>query len=101
MDDNVGEVVDLEENESVDQATQESAETDFITDPCQSAAAVNETEDIEEIISSPEDVTLSDRSASMDDECVITVPVLLSRTQIRKTIPIKLRLEVQIIDDDL
>lgn len=34
------------------------------------------------------------------DECVITVPVLLTRSQTRKNIPIKLRLEVQVVDDD-
>jgi hypothetical protein len=36
----------------------------------------------------------------MSEECVITVPVLLTRSQTRKNIPIKLRLEVQVVDDD-
>ena len=35
------------------------------------------------------------------DECVITVPVLLTRSQTRKNIPIKLRLEVQVVDDEV
>jgi signal recognition particle receptor subunit beta len=39
--------------------------------------------------------------AQSEDECFITVPVLLTRSQIRKTIPIKLSLEIQIVDDDL
>ncbi len=103
MDETVGPVLDLDEKDNEEKVDTKplAKEDEFITDPCRSDAVNNEIENITEMISNTEDVTLDEQSAMLDDECTITVPVLLSRTQIRKTIPIKLRLEVQIIDDDL
>lgn len=102
MDETVGQVLDLDEKENGEtvDTKPEAKDDDFITDPCRSDTEKEEIENISGMISKTEDVILDEQSASLDDECMITVPVLLSRTQIRKTIPIKLRLEVQIIDDD-
>jgi signal recognition particle receptor subunit beta len=107
IDDAVGRVVDLGRD-----ASQESEQTDsnssvglFLTDPFGGSA--EQTEKEPKAASAPrmgsraEEPPFRQAPPSAGDECVITVPVLISRSQIRKTIPIKLRLEVQVVDEDV
>jgi hypothetical protein len=117
VDEHVGRVVDLE-IESDEHAGQQEGEASsglFITDPCRSG-----TEGDDDAVGTPapatrseavtlrdqtvtlkeEAVTLKERATGAGDECIITVPVLLRRSQTRKTIPIKLRLEVQFAEDE-
>jgi signal recognition particle receptor subunit beta len=101
IDESVGRVVDLERDsdEEVQRAEQSGGGFGFITDPCRVDSRA-ESEDLAGSISPVEEVSLSERAPQEEDECVITVPVTLSRSQTRKTIPIKLRLDVQIVGDD-
>lgn len=101
IDESVGRVLDLEQDSDSPAAPAGRPKGDlgFITDPCRAEERA-ENEDLSGSISTMEDVSLSDPAPRGEDECVITVPVTLTRSQTRKTIPIKLRLEVQIVGDD-
>ncbi len=117
VDEHVGRVIDLE-IEPEDEAGQVEGGASsglFITDPCRSGAQgeddavetstpASRTAAVtlkEEVVTLKEEaVTLKERAPGAGDECVITVPVLLKRSQTRKTIPIKLRLEVQFAEDE-
>jgi hypothetical protein len=104
MDESVGRVIDLDggTGNDADQPDRGVSKGLFLTDPLRSEReAKDDSDDLSKTISTMEAVTLRERSRPMEDECVITVPVLLTRSQARKTIPIKLRLEVQVVDDDL
>jgi len=104
IDDNVGRVVDLGRDtaDDSDRAGGTSSVGLFITDPFRAAEAADEYKNgLSRSISRPEAVSLRAEAPVTGDECVITVPVLITRSQIRKTIPIKLRLEVQVVDDDV
>lgn len=104
IDESAGRMIDLEDEASGAAVATEDPATagEFITDPCRLATAVEEpVDEISDSIKVQDDVTLREEQPPTEDECIITVPVLLSTAQIRKTIPIKLRLEVQIIDEDL
>jgi hypothetical protein len=104
IDDTVGRVVDLGTD-----AAREADRTDgarsvgvFINDPFRDPEA---SEGIRRAESErkPSPVPAARRDTAprpAGDECVITVPVLLTRSQTRKNIPIKLRLEVQVVDED-
>ncbi|UCG50904.1 MAG: GTPase domain-containing protein [Candidatus Latescibacterota bacterium] len=104
MDEKVGRLVDLEEkpDQRGPDLAPRAPSGEFITDPWRSGETepVRE-EELSEAISTTEDVDLQEKSPSNGDECIITVPVLVSRAQTRKTIPIKLALEIQVVDDDM
>lgn len=101
IDESVGRVLDLEPDSRGKEPPDDNGrgERDFITDPCRATAA-DVSEEVSRAVPAAGGVTLTERSTPVEDECVITVPVLLSRSQTRKTIPIKLRLEVQIVNDE-
>jgi hypothetical protein len=104
IDDNVGRVVDLGRDtaHSSDHARETSSAGLFITDPFRAAEAADEYKNgLSRSISRSNAVSLRAEAPATGDECVITVPVLITRSQIRKTIPIKLRLEVQVVEDDV
>ncbi|UCH84042.1 MAG: hypothetical protein JSW50_16710 [Candidatus Latescibacterota bacterium] len=109
MDQQIGRVIDLDDKpaDRTEMPVDPGASGDFITDPCTTAdqSEITKEQDPSDVIAKDKDVMLSQRPdvpmRSTEDECVITVPVLLTRSQIRKTIPIKLTLEIQIVDDDL
>jgi signal recognition particle receptor subunit beta len=102
IDENVGRVIDLEADsgEGAERGQIHHPEREFITDPCR-ASEQDDGDDISSSISALDGVSLGEPAAQTDEECVITVPVLLSKSQTRKTIPIKLRLEVHVVDDDM
>ncbi len=102
IDEAVGRVIDLERDsgDETGRIEREHLEREFITSPGRTAAR-DDADDISGSISTMEAVSLGERTPQTEDECVITVPVLISRSQTRKTIPIKLRLEVQVVNDDV
>ena len=103
IDDKVGRVVDLGRDTAHDSGRAEGPSPAglFITDPFRATETADEYKNgLSRSISRPEAVSLRSEAPATGDECVITVPVLITRCQIRKTIPIKLRLEVQVVDDD-
>jgi hypothetical protein len=102
LDENVGRVIDLEQRNGndADHPDRGMSKGLFLTDPLRSEEQpAHESDDLSKSISKMESVTLQEQSPPAQDECVITVPVLLTRSQAQKTIPIKLHLEVQVIDD--
>jgi signal recognition particle receptor subunit beta len=113
IDDDVGRVIDLEDtpNEPIPPSTPPEPAGEFITNPWTTTGQrrVEATENRLESFTRGVDVAADEPVAKppdrqepdSEDECVITVPVLLTRSQIRKTIPIKLALEIQVVDDDL
>jgi hypothetical protein len=79
--------------QSADNRAKKKEPPEFITDPMQPAEAVQKAE-----IETVEAPVVTDRKEeSLDRELV--VPVVISRSQVRKTLPIKLRLEIRVIDD--
>jgi signal recognition particle receptor subunit beta len=109
IDDAVGRVIDLGRDVSRDaeRADGTSSVGIFINDPFREpepAEARRDPRSEKSTRSGPamraETAPRESAPPSASDECVITVPVLLTRSQTRKNIPIKLRLEVQVVDDD-
>jgi signal recognition particle receptor subunit beta len=110
VDEHVGRVIDLERRAASEAGQSEGDASSglFITDPCRSSGQSevdagdlgSSISKIEALTLKDETVTTREEASGAGEECVITVPVLLERSQIRKTIPIKLRLEVQFVDDE-
>jgi len=102
LDENVGRVIDLEQTNGGDAEHSDRAMSKglFLTDPLHSEEPpAHESDALPKAGSRTETVALEEQSLPVEDECVITVPVLLKRSQIRKTVPVRLRLEVQVVDD--
>lgn len=87
----IGRLVELDE--SADNGVKKKEPPEFITDPMQSAETAGKPEI--ETVEVP--VVTEHKTESADQELV--VPVVISRSQVRKTLPIKLRLEIRVIDD--
>jgi hypothetical protein len=87
----VGRLVELDDTND-DNGYQADSE-EFITDPMRPSAP-NQPAEIE-----PEQapVVTEQKTEPVDQELVI--PVVVSRSQVRKTIPLKLRLEIRVVDD--
>jgi signal recognition particle receptor subunit beta len=109
IDDSVGRVVDLgrEPTRAAERPNAPSSAGIFINDPFREPEAAEQAREIPGGKTSvaapparPRTAPRETAARSAGDECVITVPVLLTRSQTRKNIPIKLRLEVQVVDDD-
>jgi len=93
-------VVELDEpSEPVEQ--EKSNGDGFITDPCRPVVP-DEVEDIEPVRDEEEPAGLEPKSAHMQpaDELTVNVPVVISRSQVRRTIPLKLILEIHVTDDE-
>jgi signal recognition particle receptor subunit beta len=102
IDEKVGRVVDLGKEPAPGFDRAESPPSGlFITEAFRATETADEYKNgLSRSIARPEPVSLRNAAPGAGDECVITVPVLITRSQVRKTIPIKLRLEVQVVDDD-
>ena len=87
----IGRLVELDE--SADNGVKKEKPPEFITDPMQSAGAVQKPE-----IETVETPVVTETKAEPEDQELV-VPVVISRSQVRKTLPIKLRLEIRVIDD--
>ncbi len=90
----IGRLVELDEsNDSTDSPETEKT-PEFITDPMSRGAVAEEEPEIQAYeapkVADPKPV---------DKEQELVVPVVISRSQVNKTIPLKLRLEIQVIDD--
>jgi signal recognition particle receptor subunit beta len=114
----VGRLVELDESPDV-AVTEDQAPSEFITDPMQRGEEPVES-DPPEFITDPmtpseqpvesdppeesprieveERPVVTERKTEPEEE-EIAVPVVISRSQVRKTIPLKLRLEIRVIDD--
>ena len=102
LDENVGRVIDLDQGNGndVDHSDRGMSRGLFLTDPLHSdEQTAHEPDELPRTNSKTDAVALEEQSPSAPDEYVITVPVVLKRNQVRKTVPVKLRLEVQVIDD--
>jgi signal recognition particle receptor subunit beta len=87
----IGRLVELDEASDAPVADQDSES--FITDPMRPSAA----EESSAIEMQETPVVTEPKPDSSEQELV--VPVVVSRSQVRKTIPLKLRLEIRIVDD--
>jgi hypothetical protein len=103
LDESSGRVIDLEQTNGndADHADRGPSKGLFLTDPLRSEEqTAHEAEELPKPGSNTGTVTLEEPTPPAEDECVITVPVVLTRSQVRKTIPVKLRLDVRVVDDD-
>ena len=90
----VGRLVKLDE--SADSATDAASERppEFITDPMQKGTITAEQPEIQ-----PDEAPVVIDQKSPDEDQELVVPVVISRSQMNKTIPLKLRLEIRVVDD--
>lgn len=86
----------------------ESTGNGFIKDPCSSAEIDDSTrkekkkekEKEEEVQVEIEPVHRARLEHTPSSSSVLTVPIVISRSQVRKTVPLKLVLEIQVTDED-
>jgi signal recognition particle receptor subunit beta len=104
VDEDVGRVIDFEETPVEEAADSQNGE--FIVDPFRSKKAEPEQPEFEETPSLPP-ATASPPAAQPpplpshdDDSVTVTVPVYLKRSQLRKTVAIKIELEIQVGDEE-
>jgi signal recognition particle receptor subunit beta len=90
----VGRLVELDESSEPPEVAQEEP-PEFITDPMRTGST---TEEEPAEIEPEEGPVVADRNADVQDHEVV-VPVLISRSQVSKTLSLKLRLEIRVIDD--
>jgi hypothetical protein len=83
----------VELDEPPDNGANEFDSSDFITDPMQRNAPDQSPE-----IESEEAPVVTERKVEPNEQELV-VPVVVSRSQVRKTIPLKLRLEIRVVDD--
>jgi len=91
----VGRLVELDE-QAVEPAVEPAVEGDsqeFITDPMRPAGEVQPVE-----IEQEEAPVVTERKTEPAEQELV-VPVVVSRSQVRKTISLKLRLEIRVVDD--
>lgn len=98
MDETVGRVINLEDTETP--GDEKTSKGEFVLDPFHSsnpkkAKAAPPAAAPAGPVSPPAPPLPED-----DDEVCITVPVVVRRSQMRKTIPVKLSLEIQVVDDE-
>jgi hypothetical protein len=87
----VGRLVELDET-PVQPAVDGDPE-EFITDP------MRPTGSDQPVVIEPEEAPVVTERKAEPAEQEIVVPVVVSRSQVRKTIPLKLRLEIRVVDD--
>jgi len=91
----VGRLVELDDVADVSAAHEPEARSEFITDPMRGTTAPA----AEPAIEAAEPPSVVDRRADAREEHEVTVPVVISRSQVRKSIPLKLILEIRVVDD--
>jgi signal recognition particle receptor subunit beta len=87
----VGRLVELDE--AVDNGAVREEPPEFITDPMQRGPV----DDMAQIESEEATVVTERKIDAVEEE--LTIPVVISRSQVRKTVPLKLRLEIRVVDD--
>lgn len=91
----VGRLVELDDVADINAARDPEVRSEFITDPMRSST----TPAAEPAIETTEPPSVADRRADAREEHEVTVPVVISRSQVRKSIPLKLILEIRVVDD--
>jgi hypothetical protein len=92
VDKDMGRVVDLDSSVETGEVDEQN---DFITDPCRPSAAGDDAAE-EKAAGREEAMT----PLSSGEEISLSVPVVITRSQVKKNIPLKLVLEIQVIDED-
>jgi signal recognition particle receptor subunit beta len=87
----VGRLVEFDD--SPEESTPQDETQGFITDPMQRAAPDQEAD-----FEAEQHPVVTERKLEAAEQELV-VPVLVSRSQVRKTIPLKLRLEIRVVDD--
>jgi signal recognition particle receptor subunit beta len=90
----VGRLVELDESSEQPEIVREEAPTGFITDPMRSTTSSDPSPEIE----AEDGPVVTERKAEPQVQ-ELTVPVVISRSQVRKTVPLRLRLEIRVVDD--
>lgn len=90
----VGRLVELDEPAESSELIAEEEPPEFITDPMRSTPSPEPTPEIKP----REAPKAKDRKTDIQEQ-ELTVPVVISRSQVRKTIPLRLRLEIRVVDD--
>jgi signal recognition particle receptor subunit beta len=106
MENDLGRVLELDETpkpiEREEDITGDSNGNGFIKDPCRTTDVEDNPCDdkVEKVQVEIEAVHDPVHETPPPSESVLTLPIVISRSQVRKTIPLKLVLEVQITDDE-
>lgn len=111
MDEGLGRVLELEDTPSPMKAEvdewDDSDRNGFIKDPCRTKIAEEKSADkvAKETPVEVKEKRISAREAHAPaapaaEESELTIPIVISRSQVRKTVPLKLVLEIQISEDD-
>jgi len=83
----------LELDETPEEKPVEAESPDFITDPMQRSSS-----EVAAEIETEDGPVVTER-VETDDTQELTVPVVISRSQVRKSVPLTLRLEIRVVDD--
>ncbi|NIM19581.1 MAG: hypothetical protein GTO51_04275 [Candidatus Latescibacteria bacterium] len=100
MENRLGRVVELDEAPETEEGGETEA-AEFITDPCR--AKVGDDQTAQAPTSDQHDQVTMDSvqvHSKTPDDLTFTVPVVISRSQVRRTIPLKLVLEIHVTDDE-
>jgi signal recognition particle receptor subunit beta len=100
IDETVGRVIDLEDTES--SPAEETADGEFVLDPFQSS----ERKEAAPAKTARPKPPLAPRAAPPPppvdgDEVCVSVPVVITRSQMKKNIPLKISLEIQVVDEEV
>ena len=102
QDDDIGRVIDFDDTQPLERTPDERSSGEFIVDPFHSGT--NEGGAHGRPVAptpAPDPGARSAAPLSSQDEVSITVPVVLTRSQMRKTIPVKVTLEIQWVDEEM
>lgn len=94
----VGRVLELDDQVEVTDEEEIEEVPEFITDPMRPRVTMVEDE-IKPPVLEPKSSDQEQHDLESQDEDLITVPVVLSRSEVQKTIPLKVVLEIRIVDD--
>jgi signal recognition particle receptor subunit beta len=106
MENDLGRVLDLDDTpKPIETREVQRDDTDrngFIKDPCRSTQPEDKVSsgDAEDAKGEIESVHDPVRETPPPSEAVFTVPIVISRSQVRKTVPLKLVLDIQIMEDE-
>jgi|GEM_PF-5819938 len=96
----MGRILDLDSAvASPERIQSEDAEDDFITDPCRSGAQAETQKDNE---NSPAKSAKMEKSPGLSEaeETVVNVPVVIKSSEVQKSIPLKIVLDIQVLEED-
>jgi len=104
QDDDIGRVIDFDNTQTLERTPDEESNGEFIVDPFHTGKGEGAPP---KRPAAPPPSPPADRgthaapSIGTQDEVAITVPVVLTRSQMRKTIPVKVTLEIQWVDEEM